>query len=639
MSLSLWGNRISDLSPLSTLTGLNGLNLAGNAIADLSPLAGLTRLTSLNLGGNEISDLSPLAGLVSLTELKLYDNRIVDLSPLAGLIGLTELSLRGNEVEDVAPLADLANLKVLLLADNRIADISPLLDNPGLAEGDRVDLANNPLDMASVDTHAATLSARGIEVQHGARAQSLAAMFPTVADAHRQGFARIVNHSARAGEIRIEATDATGPRTAPLTLTVAGNETVHLNSNDLEWGNTDKNLAGTAGTGEGNWWLAFTSDLAMDVLSYIRTGDGFLTSMHDFAASDGDVHRVPIFNPASNTNQVSSLRLVNPGTEDASVSITGIDDDGMAGDETVSATVPVGSALMVSAVELETGGGEPVGTLGDGEGKWRLSVTADQPIRVMSLLASPTGHLTNLSTAPVGGEDGSHTVPLFPAAFDSFGREGFVRVVNRSDTAGEVTINAFDQEGIEYGPLTLALGMAETAHFNSEDLEMGNAEKGLSGEAGPGSGDWRLELTSEFDIDVLSYIRTSDGFLTAMHDLVPTIDDAYRVAIFNPATNRNQVSLLRLINPGTEQAIVTITAVDDRGNPGDEPVHATLPAGASRAFSAVDLEEGGEGLEGSLGDGDGKWRLAVRSDQPIRVMSLLSNPTGHLTNLSSTVRQ
>ena len=230
-------------------------------------------------------------------------------------------------------------------------------------------------------------------------------------------------------------------------------------------------------------------------------------------------------------------------------------------------------------------------------------------------------------------------MPLFPAASDPLGRQGFVRVVNRSDAAGQVTIKAFDQKGVEYGPLTLSLGIEETAHFNSEDLEMGNAEKGLSGEAGSGSGNWRLELTSEFDIDVLSYIRTSDGFLTAMHDLVPTVDDAYRVAIFNPASNRDQASLLRLINPGTEQAVATLIGVDDQGNPGDGPVRATLPAGNSRMLSAVDLEEGGEGLEGSLGDGDGKWRLEVRSDQPIQVMSLLSNPTGHLTNLSSTVRQ
>ena len=35
--------------------------------------------------------------------------------------------------------------------------------------------------------------------------------------------------------------------------------------------------------------------------------------------------------------------------------------------------------------------------LGDGAGKWQLKVTADQPIAVMSLMSTPTGHLSNLS--------------------------------------------------------------------------------------------------------------------------------------------------------------------------------------------------------------------------------------------------
>ena len=43
------------------------------------------------------------------------------------------------------------------------------------------------------------------------------------------------------------------------------------------------------------------------------------------------------------------------------------------------------------------------GGLGDGEGKWRLTVTSEQTIQVMSLLSSPTGHLVNLSTAAPGG--------------------------------------------------------------------------------------------------------------------------------------------------------------------------------------------------------------------------------------------
>lgn len=37
------------------------------------------------------------------------------------------------------------------------------------------------------------------------------------------------------------------------------------------------------------------------------------------------------------------------------------------------------------------------GRFGDGKGKWRLSIEADQDIQAMSLLQSATGHLTNLS--------------------------------------------------------------------------------------------------------------------------------------------------------------------------------------------------------------------------------------------------
>ena len=87
--------------------------------------------------------------------------------------------------------------------------------------------------------------------------------------------------------------------------------------------------------------------------------------------------------------------------------------------------------------------------------------------------------------------------------------------------AGTVRIDAFDDDGTQYGPLTLEIGAGETVHFNSGDLEQGNADKGLTGAAGSGEGSWRLALTSPLDIEVLSYLRTHDGFVTSMHDLVP----------------------------------------------------------------------------------------------------------------------
>ena len=75
-------------------------------------------------------------------------------------------------------------------------------------------------------------------------------------------------------------------------------------------------------------------------------------------------------------------------------------------------------------------------------------------------------------------------------------------------------------------------------------------------------------------------------------------------------------------------------AFDDAGESPGEGVDVTIPSGASLTLTAQELESG-EGLQGGLGDGSGKWRLSVESDVPIMVMSLLESPTGHLTNLST----
>ena len=241
-----------------------------------------------------------------------------------------------------------------------------------------------------------------------------------------------------------------------------------------------------------------------------------------------------------------------------------------------------------------------------------------------------------LAEAVASESQPDHAVPYFPSASDALGRQGFTRVINHSSDAGDVSITAFDDDGESYGPLTLSLGVHETAHFNSDDLENGNTTKGLTHGTGAGRGDWRLELTSDLDIEVLSYVRARDGFLTSMHDTAPWRDGGYRVAFFNPGSNRNQESLLRLVNVGEAAATVTIAGTDDAGMPGSSIVTVELPARASRTYSAAELEsQGAAGLVGSLGDGVGKWQLAIESEQPITVLSLVASPGGHLTNLSS----
>ena len=317
----------------------------------------------------------------------------------------------------------------------------------------------------------------------------------------------------------------------------------------------------------------------VEVLSYIRTQDGFVTAMHDVATDA----MAPFVNPGSNLRQRSILRVVNMEAEPAKWTTGGYDDRGnwhpMAGSMLVRAQ----HALTITAQALENAHG-----LGDGQGKWRLRVRGF-PWFAMSLLENPTGHLTNLSTVPYNAtplEDGTtmYRLPLFPAAGGP--REGFVRVINRSYASGTVAIHAVDDAGNRYGPVQLALGRRQALHFNSTDLEAGNAAKELAAGIGVGEGDWRLEVTSKLDLMVLSYARTADGFLTSLHDVAPrTVDGDLWIPFFNPGTNLNQVSRLRLVNWGDANATATITGIDDAGQLPGEVVRLTIPAGAARELN------------------------------------------------------
>ncbi len=107
------------------------------------------------------------------------------------------------------------------------------------------------------------------------------------------------------------------------------------------------------------------------------------------------------------------------------------------------------------------------------------------------------------------------SVPYFPAASDPLGRQGFVQVMNLSDDGGTVSITAFDDGGREHGPVSLSLDARQTKHFNSGDLQDGNAAKGLpTGIGAPTTGDWRLAVSADDAIRVLSLLSTPTGHLT-----------------------------------------------------------------------------------------------------------------------------
>lgn len=469
---------------------------------------------------------------------------------------------------------------------------------------------------------------------------------PPASNAAQQGFIRLVNEGPGTAQVTINGLDAQGhrsPGTASLSLPPGASR--QLNSQDLEFGNAGKGLVGSLGDGSGDWSLIVRSSQPLEALAYIRTPDGFLTSMHDRVAGDGQVWNVPMFNPAENPDQVSRLRLVNTETRTVALQVTGTDDSAQSGDSVVTLSLPALASIELTSSDLELGnlGKGLAGSLGNGSGKWRLRVQADGRITAQSLLYDPAGNLTNLSTVadPTEVAAGERVLWFMPRASNTE-QQGFIRLVNREAVAGAVAIWGIDDGGQRSpGTVTLNLAAGESRQMNSQDLETGNPAKGLTGSLGTGNGDWRLVVVSELDYDAMALVRTIDGFLTSVHDQVGGDALNRRVPVFNPAENANQVSVLRLVNPGAVQASVSIRGIDETGAPGPGgAVTLSLSPGRAIELSSADLENGNpaKALTGSLGNGQGKWTLDVASDLPLRLMSLLRAPRGFLTNHSTAAR-
>ena len=224
----------------------------------------------------------------------------------------------------------------------------------------------------------------------------------------------------------------------------------------------------------------------------------------------------------------------------------------------------------------------------------------------------------------------THVLPLITVSSNEFLR-GIVRIINHSNRSGTVAIHGVDGAGTRYGPATLTLGAKESMHLDSAELEDGSPSKGLLGGLGDGTGNWRLELTTELDIEPLAYVRNVHGAFTPLHEIArTTVEDSgpavHHVPLFPSAGDGVHDGQLRLINLGDADVAATIRGVDDAGNPATDAVRLTIPGGQARTLTPQDLETPGPDLEdvrGGLGDGEGNWRLSVVADGDIAVMSLL----------------
>ena len=107
---------------------------------------------------------------------------------------------------------------------------------------------------------------------------------------------------------------------------------------------------------------------------------------------------------------------------------------------------------------------------------------------------------------------------------------------------------------------------------------------------------------------------------------------------FNPASNANQISYLRVINPSAAAGLVTISGVCDNGT-AQAPVTLTLAAGNAVLLTANDLATGAKGLSGAFTQcATGKSRLTVTGEfAGMRVQNFLRNVTADGTQINTNV--
>jgi T5SS/PEP-CTERM-associated repeat protein/autotransporter-associated beta strand protein len=219
-------------------------------------------------------------------------------------------------------------------------------------------------------------------------------------------------------------------------------------------------------------------------------------------------------------------------------------------------------------------------------------------------------------------------------------QQSFIRIINPTPERLDVLFSAFDDEGVPApgGPVTASLPAQSSLQLTSQDLEFGNASKGLDGKLGDGSGKWQLVIDGTVPFEAMSLIRTPDGFLTNVSELVPATGDGHEVYFANPPGNTVQQSFIRVVNRGDESGTVVVSAVDDTGNPAPQgPISFELGPRAALNFNSEDYSFGNvqKGLTGGLGLGSGKWRLRIESTLDLAVMSLIRNPDGFVTSVGT----
>ena len=154
------------------LARLTQLDAHDRGISSLVGLEFAESLEGLSIWGNPISDLTPVASLINLKGLHAAECQIVDLRPLSHLPNLAWLHLRRNKITTIEPLATLPRLKTLIINHNPINDYNlPFTSKLHEFIYDQIcDVAPEPLlPRLTNQSHPSVFSAWGSPLDYGAK--------------------------------------------------------------------------------------------------------------------------------------------------------------------------------------------------------------------------------------------------------------------------------------------------------------------------------------------------------------------------------------------------------------------------------------------------------------------------------------
>lgn len=126
--LSLQGNKINDITALSSLKGLKYLSIRDNRISNIDALDNMTMLSGIDMSINTITDITPFENNYALNTIIADHNNISSLEPLKNLNKLGEVSFKHNYISDISPVAEKKYLKSMIFDFNSITDVTPLKD-------------------------------------------------------------------------------------------------------------------------------------------------------------------------------------------------------------------------------------------------------------------------------------------------------------------------------------------------------------------------------------------------------------------------------------------------------------------------------------------------------------------------------